>query len=402
MSAKLLSYSACYWADHAKAIKEDSTVIQLARSLFLDPKFEGNYKTFLQIRTQAELLEFPPTLLSHIISEYDPDLSPLYYPVLCGLTGVARRFIEMYPTWLNKAIGDYGTPLLIAAGQNDVGMVNLLADLRANIDLSCHTWLSNEMRPLHYATYLGNSEAVDALLDRGANVNLSEHGKPLLHMAALLGKADLVKRLIDSGADIEIRDRYGLTVLFSGLMAESLEVVQTLCENGCDIKAVTGSGKTSIQYALELGEGTIISYLFEKAGDAIAATLLGNLRLEQIDWAKSEQWYPKAVQLFGTKNKPLSHGNIDVYRVYLTLKNSLGLPIGPVLEILDLAKFWVRTNFQRKEYVQITQHSPDDPYLSVAVRGPLRRIKFRTVTLDQGMNHYSTCVLSRILLINVL
>jgi ankyrin repeat protein len=63
---------------------------------------------------------------------------------------------------------------------------------------------------LIYASAWGRAEAVDRLLDRGAQVNLIPAGFDFagtpLHYAALRGRRDMVDRLLQHGADPAVRD----------------------------------------------------------------------------------------------------------------------------------------------------------------------------------------------------
>ena len=58
--------------------------------------------------------------------------------------------------------------------------------------------------PLHFAAASGSADAVTALLDRGADVNVREPqwGQTPLMFAAALGRTAVVKTLVTRGADI--------------------------------------------------------------------------------------------------------------------------------------------------------------------------------------------------------
>lgn len=61
----------------------------------------------------------------------------------------------------------------------------------------------NGMSPLQHACYKGNKDAVQMLLDQGADVNFSEHGANYtsLHFAALSGNTEIVLLLLHAGAN---------------------------------------------------------------------------------------------------------------------------------------------------------------------------------------------------------
>ncbi|KAF8535729.1 ankyrin repeat-containing domain protein [Trichophaea hybrida] len=152
-------------------------------------------------------------------------------------------------------------------------------------DFRCKTKLWNEIRPLYYAVYLGNQQAVEVLLDRGADINLgcryiennSRFRTPLIHTAAFWGRKESLVILIEAGADIEVKDGDGSTALHKALAGASLDAIDVLCQAGCNLGAIGDSGKTAIQCVLELRNGPIIEYLFDNIRDP---ALVGKLQIE--------------------------------------------------------------------------------------------------------------------------
>src|SRR6185295_4303611 len=60
--------------------------------------------------------------------------------------------------------------------------------------------------PLHFAAEAGNADAINALLNAGADVNAkeSENGQTPLIFAASAGNVDAMKALIKHGADVNM------------------------------------------------------------------------------------------------------------------------------------------------------------------------------------------------------
>jgi ankyrin repeat protein len=76
----------------------------------------------------------------------------------------------------------------------------------------------NEREPMFGATalsiaaYHGNVDAIEALIARGADVNVrNRDGSTPLHMAAMWGKAETVRVLIENGVDANAKNRLGET-----------------------------------------------------------------------------------------------------------------------------------------------------------------------------------------------
>ena len=414
--AKLLEYSAGYWTEHAKAFSAADTrggdsdvqlidlddddvatdrVYGLTEQLLLHPDYKGNYRTFLQVRLHAEPLEQSQTM-THVIKTYDPNLCPLYYPVLCGLTTTVERFIAQRPEWLDEPIGSYGTPLIIAVGQNDTATIQCLLRLGADRDKACSTSLWNEIRPLYYAVYLGNFEATRLLVREGADINLgaryhdnhSTFSSPLLHSPAYWGNAKMMEVLIDAGAEVCSGEDKGVRVLGWAVHSGSLDVVKVVVENGCDLRLKAPSGKTALQQALELRNDDIIQYILSKiqqlqpAGEA-----LDNISASELEWGQGKPWYPQLIPLL--VHAPVQTESAlkpsDVWQVFSILTRSLGLPRSIALTIMDHGEHWVKTSVQRADQVVVVDSAEDQAYVSLTAVGPLRRISFKTVSHDQGM-----------------
>ena len=69
--------------------------------------------------------------------------------------------------------------------------------------------------PLVLATYVGNREAAELLIDQGADLNYQD---PMMGMTALMGvsfkgSAELTQLLLDHGADPAIKNKSGETAL---------------------------------------------------------------------------------------------------------------------------------------------------------------------------------------------
>ena len=122
---------------------------------------------------------------------------------------------------LTKAINftnEYGQTLLYLAETAE--QVNALLDRGADVNARARDLY--EETPLHWAS---NAEVVNALLDRGADVNAkNSHGGTPLHSAI---NAEVVNALLDKGADVNAKDKKKQTPLHS---ARNVEVINALLE----------------------------------------------------------------------------------------------------------------------------------------------------------------------------
>jgi len=112
-----------------------------------------------------------------------------------------RRALARRPEWAREFSEDGFTALHLAAffaAEREV--LTTLVEAGADVDAEAR----NAMRvhPLNSAAAGGNVEAVELLLDRGAQVDVPQGGGyTALHSAASNGNLALVRRLVERGAD---------------------------------------------------------------------------------------------------------------------------------------------------------------------------------------------------------
>ena len=116
-----------------------------------------------------------------------------------------------------------------------------------------HTWA---WTPLHFAAEFAMTDTVMLLIDTGeVPVDIRSkrgRGETALHIAVERGAAELVQALMNRGADINLRDRlgssvaiqpFGRTPLHIAVAGGSLEIVTMLIGAGANINAVEGPWK---------------------------------------------------------------------------------------------------------------------------------------------------------------
>jgi hypothetical protein len=79
------------------------------------------------------------------------------------------------------------------------------------------------------ATSEGDTDIVELLLDRGADINLqNEKGFTALMHALINGDTEIVKLLIDRGADIDLQNMYGETALDIAITKGNQKIIDIL------------------------------------------------------------------------------------------------------------------------------------------------------------------------------
>ncbi|UTR12595.1 ankyrin repeat domain-containing protein [Evansella sp. LMS18] len=133
--------------------------------------------------------------------------------------------------------------------------------------LSVNRQLVNEenkdgLTPLGFAAHFGKKEAVQVLLDFGADINALSHSKveyipsnTALH-AAIAGERDMdvIKLLLSNGAKTVIFDSNGHTPLHTAAYhADNPELIKLLIDHRALVNVKVAGGKTALELAEEQG-----------------------------------------------------------------------------------------------------------------------------------------------------
>jgi ankyrin repeat protein len=90
---------------------------------------------------------------------------------------------------------------------------------------------------LHVAAKLGDRQAIEILLDRGARIEAKDKdGRTALHLAARNGHVDTVRLLLDREAEIEAIDENGCRALHLAARNGLEDTVRLLLDRGADIQ----------------------------------------------------------------------------------------------------------------------------------------------------------------------
>jgi hypothetical protein len=104
---------------------------------------------------------------------------------------------------------EYSEMLFVATHKGDVGAINALLNKGANINSQA---AATSYTPLMYAVKASDIRTVRYLIARGANVNIvDKNGMTALHIAAINGNTELVDLLVKMGADVARLDHQGRT-----------------------------------------------------------------------------------------------------------------------------------------------------------------------------------------------
>jgi uncharacterized protein len=118
--------------------------------------------------------------------------------------------------------------------------------------------------PLHLASYFGRASTARALLECGADANaVSRNPMALrpLHSAAASRSLGIVKLLVERGALVNVRQHGGFTPLHAAAFNGDRAMAEYLVAHGADWALKSDEGKTAIEFALEKGHEPFAEWL---------------------------------------------------------------------------------------------------------------------------------------------
>jgi uncharacterized protein len=145
------------------------------------------------------------------------------------------------------------TPLIDAVKRHDAAAVNALLDRGAEVDAA----EADGTTALHWAAQLDDAESVTRLLDAGADASAANRFEVTpLELAANNGNAQIVASLLAAGANPDARSREGQTPLMSAALNGRVGAVEALLANGADVHAAEAyRGQNALMLAA--GEGNV-------------------------------------------------------------------------------------------------------------------------------------------------
>jgi len=149
--------------------------------------------------------------------------------------------------------GNYnGTPLSQAVGSYNAGwkpLAELLVAKGAKVNGSSENSGQSILATALQNGNNGQSERVQWLLDKGADIYAKGNNGTSALDAAITGGSGDVWKLIVAKADPKRRDDFGQTALFAAVRANKIDIVRALLERGAEINAQDSSGDTALHVA---------------------------------------------------------------------------------------------------------------------------------------------------------
>jgi type 1 glutamine amidotransferase len=159
-----------------------------------------------------------------------------------------RRHLEADPGLLNKPGRGNLTPLHQAIMRKREDAVELL--LEAGADPNIVT--PGKESALHLAIDRGLKRSAGLILESGIDFSIrNKGGWTALHLAGAKNRNEIMKMMIEAGADVNLRSELGGSPLHEAAVGGDAELIHMLLEAGCDPKVASKTGVTAYDIAVE-------------------------------------------------------------------------------------------------------------------------------------------------------
>lgn len=179
--------------------------------------------------------------------------------------GVSGIFLALYR-------GNRGTAAIIAQRNSSldvfeaaaIGDLARLKNLFNDDPALVKSYSPDGFTALALAAYLGEKDAVEFLIEKGADLNAlakNETGFTPLTGAVSQNHTQIARLLMDHGADVNHKYEGGFTPIMHAAHAGNVELVTLLIDHGADPNAKNGEGKTALSFAQEKNREKVVDLL---------------------------------------------------------------------------------------------------------------------------------------------
>ncbi|XP_054210683.1 ankyrin repeat domain-containing protein 6 isoform X21 [Homo sapiens] len=129
------------------------------------------------------------------------------------------------------------------------------------------------------AAYKGQTENVVQLINKGARVAVTKHGRTPLHLAANKGHLPVVQILLKAGCDLDVQDDGDQTALHRATVVGNTEIIAALIHEGCALDRQDKDGNTALHEASWHGFSQSAKLLVKAGANVLAKNKAGDTAL---------------------------------------------------------------------------------------------------------------------------
>lgn len=194
--------------------------------------------------------------------------TPLTLAVQYAETKTVKTLIEKVN--INQQDKKGNSPIHLALLKNKDDILNALLEKGADVNIAGRDKQTENQSVLYLAVIRNREDLIEQLLAKGANPNLADSSGAVPLSEACLGgavKTSIVKMLLDKGANPNLQEDNGATPLIyiasnSQISANKRqEVIKMMLEKGADKKIKDKKGKTAADWAKEVGNKDVAELL---------------------------------------------------------------------------------------------------------------------------------------------
>lgn len=173
------------------------------------------------------------------------------------------------------------------------------------------------LRAIHKA----DIKAVDAAIDKGADINATIENELPLQTAVILetnlagqdnersrAYTRIIELLLERGADVNVRDgdKYNVLHLAACGKSQNTEIIDLLIDKGADINALDQWGNTPLHHAASSGRNRVIYNLVDHGADITLTDMLGR--------TPKEVYMAEINNMFDNRHKNNHYGRVGESR----------------------------------------------------------------------------------------
>lgn len=194
--------------------------------------------------------------------------TPLTWAIQFGETKIAKALIEKVN--INQQDKKGNSPIHLALLKDKEDILNALLEKGADVNITGRDKTVENQSVLYLAVIRNREDLIEQLLAKGADPNLADKSGAVPLSEACIGgtvKPAIVKMLLDKGAKPNLQEKLGgsplIFIAANNQISSSkrTEVINMLLEKGADKSLKDSKGKTALDWAKQSGNKDAVELL---------------------------------------------------------------------------------------------------------------------------------------------